>query len=141
MLNIIFYVVVGFFGFVILLVLLTILFGKRAEKKWDLEADFLDPSGKEIGELDIELKRYPEEQTDFQLNVKFSLRHDALRIGRRLEVMLRDETILRGQVKKASQIRLGNEHLVTDIKAPLVGDRCKVFCEGHEICRSELRKD
>ena len=111
------------------------------KKKWDLEADFLDPSGKEIGELDIELKPYPDEQTDFKLNVQFSLRHDALRIGRQLEVTLRDEKIMRGQVAKAGQIRLRNEHLVTDIKAPSVADSCKVFCEGREICRSELRKD
>ena len=33
MLNIIFYVVTGFFGFIILLILLAVLFGKRVEKK------------------------------------------------------------------------------------------------------------
>ena len=141
MLSIIFYIVGGFFGFIFLLIILTILFGKKVEKKWDLEADFLNDKGREIGEFDLELKRYPEEQTDFELVVKFFLRHDALLPGRKIEVSLRDETVMTGAVEKQGVIRLSKEHLVAEITNPAEGDICTVLCDGQEICRAVLRPD
>ena len=141
MLSFIFYVVGGFFGFIFLLLILAILFGNKVERKWDLEADFLNAKGREIGELDLELKRYPKEQTDFELVVKFFLRHDALLPGRTVEVTLNDEIVLTGKVDKQGVIRLSKEHLIAEITNPAEGDLCTVICDGQEISRAALRPD
>ena len=141
MLAIILYAVGGFFGFIFLLFILALIFGKKVEKKWELEADFINSLGKEIGEFEIELKRYPEEQTEFELCAELFLRHDSLRVGRTIEVLLADEPVMRGYVEKHGLIRLGKQNLSADIADPKAGQTCVVRCEGVELCRASLRAD
>lgn len=141
MLSIIFYAIGGFFGFIFLLFILALIFGKKVEKKWELEADFLNSAGKEIGEFEIELKRYPKEQTEFELNAKLFLRHDSLKTGRTIEVLLEGQLVMRGTVQKPGVIRLGNDDLMADITDPKAGLTCIVLCESVELCRAPLRHD
>ena len=68
------YGVFGFFGLIGLLIVVVMIFGKRIEKKWDYEADFRDESGKEFGELDVEMSRIEKDEPNFSLKAKFRMR-------------------------------------------------------------------
>lgn len=45
----------GMGGLFVLLVMLTLIFGKRVIKKWEFEAKFYDDKRQEVGEFDIEM--------------------------------------------------------------------------------------
>lgn len=141
MLNFVFYTIFGFFGLIFFIIVIGLIFGKKVDRKWEFEADFINERGREIGEFDIDLKRYPKEQTDYQLVAKMFLRHKSLRVGRKVDVLLDEQTVMHGVVSNEGSIRLGNEHLVAEITDPKAGQVCLVQCEGHELCRALLKPD
>ena len=79
--SIVVYILYGFFGFLLLLFILALLFGKRIKKKWEFEAEFRDDDGREFGEFDIEMSRIVKEEPDFSFKAKFKLRHESLEAG------------------------------------------------------------
>ena len=138
--SIITYLIFGFFGLIGLLFLLAIIFGKRVDKKWEYEAKFRDDKKKEIGEFDIELKRYEGEE-DYKLDAKFKLKHTALEIGKVVQVYLNEELVMQGNVTKKGKIYLREDSLVTQIDNPAAGQTCVVNYDGNEILCEALYKD
>ena len=135
------YVISAFFGFIFLLVLLTLIFGKRVEKMWEYEADFHDKNNREIGEFDIEMRKYANEKTGFQLDAKFKLRHPELQQGQIVKVYLNDELVMEGVVEKEGRIYLGNKHLKSKIEDPVAGQICRVMCSATELFSVPIHRD
>ncbi|MEM7410395.1 MAG: hypothetical protein AAF430_09195 [Myxococcota bacterium] len=144
--NFIVYGMFAFFGGIFALIVLAVLFGKRIERKWDYEADFRDERGREIGELDVELFRVIEDkraavQPDFQLKVKFVLRHPALTPGQGLVVRLAGEPIFEQTLSESGRVLLREDALCSQIKSPRVGDLVTVEVGGAELFSEPLRRD
>ncbi len=98
----------GLIGFIILLFVLAILFGKRIYKKWEFEANFYNDKNKEVGEFDIEMKKYAKEKGDYSLDANFRLKHTELMIGRVVQNFLEDVLVMEGVVEKKGRITLNN---------------------------------
>jgi hypothetical protein len=107
--SIVLYILYGFFGLILLLFVLAMLFGKRIKKKWEFEAEFRDAKGREFGEFDIEMSRVEKEEPDFSFKAEFKLRHESLEVGQRLQVYLDETLVMEGTVSAAGRIRLGQE--------------------------------
>lgn len=139
--DVLVYVVFGFVGFILLLFLLAIIFGKRVVKKWEYEANFYDEKKRELGEFDIELKKFAKEEGDFKLEAKFKLKHSALMQGRVVQVYLDDILVMEGIVEKEGRIYLKNEHLKSEVESPESGQICRVMCSSVELCSEAIKKD
>jgi hypothetical protein len=139
--NLLFYIGSGFIGFLVLLFFLALIFGKRVKKKWEFEANFYNDNKKEIGEFDIEMKKYAKEEGDFRLDAKFRLKHPELKPGRVVQVFLDDILVMEGVVKKEGRIILGNEYLKHEIKDAETGQMCRVTCSSIELFSEPLQKD
>ncbi len=135
------YLVSGFFGFIALLVLLALIFGKRVEKKWEYEADFHDKFHREIGEFDIELRKVEKEDIDFKLKAEFKLKHSELKQGQIVKVFLNDELVMEGSVIQEGRIFLNNDHLKSKIENPQEGQICRVMCSATELFAVPIHKD
>ena len=135
------YTFFGFLALIALLVVGTLLFCKRFEKRWEYEAKFRNDKGRELGEFDIKSSRIKGENTDFELRAKFVLRHDALSVGSVIEVFLENVLVMSGSVNEAGRIRLRNEHLKRDIDNPAAGQICAVRCGGIELFSEALYVD
>ena len=136
------YMMLGFVGFIGLLFVLAFLFGKRMVTKWDYEAEFTDASGREFGELDIELSRIEKEEPHFSLKAKFNMRHAAFQLHQTVRVYIDDVLLLEGMVKSAGRVRLTHEenlqNEITDAKA---GQMCRVVYGGRELFAEALLPD
>ena len=141
LLNLVTYAFGGFFALIGALFVLALLFGKRMETKWDLEADFRDERGREIGEFETECKRVVGEETDFTQRAKLELRHSALQVGQRVQVRLEDVPVMEGPVEEAGRIRLRDEHVCGEIKDPKAGQTCSVLLDGAELLSAPLERD
>ena len=128
----------GLLGLFVLLVLVVLIFGKRVRKQWEYEAEFRDASGREFGELDIEMSRIEQEEPDYTLKVSFRMRHETLRLHQTIQVTLDGVVILEGMVGEEGSIRLGNEHLQTHIDEPHAGQVCKVIRSGEALFSAEI---
>lgn len=135
------YIAVGFVGFIGLLFILALLFGKRVIKKWEYEANFYNEAGKEVGEFDIEMKKFAKEDGDFALEAKFRLKHSDLNQGNVVQVMLNDELVMEGVVEKEGRIYLKNQHLKSNIENPEAGQICRVTCSSVELFAEPLKVD
>lgn len=136
------YMAYGFVGFVGLLFVLALLFGKRMVRKWDYEAEFRDASGREFGELDVEMSRIEKEEPNFSLKATFKMRHPSLGLHQTVQVYIDDVLLLEGMVKSAGRIRLTHaENLQTEIADAEEGQMCRVVCGGSELFAEALRPD
>jgi len=135
------YSVFGFFGLIGLLIVVVMVFGKRIDKKWDYEADFRDESGKEFGELDVEMSRIEKDEQDYSLKAKFRMRHPSLKRLATVQVFLDDLLILEGMVEKDGRIRLGKQNLQNEITDPPDGQLCRVVCGGEELFSQVMEPD
>lgn len=131
------YMALGLFG----LIVLAVIFGKRMERRWDLEAKFRDDRGRELGEFDIELKRIVEEGAEWTLEASFRLKHVALEMGREVQVYLDQELVMKGRVEQAGKIRLNEGDLVSKLESPKAGQRCSVRVDDDELFAEELYND
>jgi len=139
--SIVVYILYGFFGFLLLLFLLAMLFGKRIKKKWEFEAEFRDGNGHEFGELDIEMSRIEKEEPDFSFKAKFKLRHESLESGQRVQVFLDDLLIMEGKVETAGRILLREDAVVNEATEATAGQICRVVYGGLEHFSQAIRPD
>ncbi len=133
--------VLGFVGLLGTLFVLAFLFGKRVEKQWEYEADFLDARGREIGEFDIESSRIVGEGSDYALRAKLVLRHPGLVAGAVVQVHLDAERVMEGVVEKPGRVRLGLDHLTSKLDSPRAGQVCSVRCGDQELVAEPLARD
>ena len=139
--SIVVYILYGFFGFLLLLFLLAMLFGKRIKKKWEFEAEFRDESGREFGEFDIEMSRIEKDEPDFTLKAKFKLRHESLDIGQRVQVYLDDILVMEGKVETEGRILLREDAVVIKATEARAGQVCRVVYGGLEQFSQAIRPD
>jgi hypothetical protein len=128
------YSALGFIG----LIAFVVLFGKRIETRWDFEAKFRDERGRELGEFDLELTRVAEEDSDWELETKFVLRHPALQPLAIVQVLLEGVVVLQGTVERRGHIRLDDRHRQIDIKSPAPGQICSVRVDDAELFAEPL---
>ena len=139
--SIIMYVLYGFFGFLLIIFVLALLFGKRIKKKWEYEADFRDAGGREFGEFDIELSRIEKEEPDFSFKAKFKLRHASLDAGQNVQVYLDDLLVMEGAVESAGRIYLKDAAIVNAVSEAREGQVCRVVYGGRERFAEPIRPD
>ena len=139
--SVVLYILFGFFGFLLLLFVLAVLFGKRIKKKWEFEAEFRGADGREFGEFDIELSRIEKEEPEFSFKAKFKLRHESLDAGQRVQVYLDELLVMEGQVTTAGRILLGKDAIVNEAAEATAGQLCRVVYGGLERFTQPLRPD
>lgn len=139
--SIVVYILYGFFGLILLLFVLAMLFGKRIRKKWEFEAEFRDDKGREFGEFDIEMSRVEKDEPEFSFKAEFKLRHESLEVGQRIQVYLDDTLVLEGTVSAAGRIRLGQEAVVTEVTDASAGQVCRVVYGGLERFAEPIKPD
>ena len=139
--SIVVYILYGFFGLILLLFVLAMLFGKRIKKKWEFEAEFRDEEGREFGEFDIEMSRVEKDEPEFSFKAEFKLRHESLEVGQRIQVYLDDTLVLEGTVSAAGRIRLGQEAVVTEVTDASAGQVCRVVYGGLERFAEPIKPD
>lgn len=137
--SIIKYFFIGLFGLVAIVVVITILFGKRVHKQWDYEAKFMNGRS-ELGEFDIESYRLEDEE-DYRLEVKCVLKDPRLQPGNRIEVYLDGQLVMTGMVEKAGRVYLGKDDLLGTLDNPAAGQVCEFKCEGETWYTSSLQVD
>ncbi|MEM1175611.1 MAG: hypothetical protein AAGI27_12440 [Pseudomonadota bacterium] len=133
--------VLVFVGFIGLLFVLALLFGKRKHKRWEYEAEFHDASGREYGEFDIELSRIEKEEADYTFKAAFKMRHERLTDGAEVQVLLDDIVVLKGTVKTAGRVRLGTVDIVTPLTEASQGQQATVLVNRFAIATAELVPD
>jgi len=139
--SIVIYILFGFFGFLLLLFVLAVLFGKRIRKKWEFEAEFRDADGREFGEFDIEMSRIEKEEPDFSFKAKFKLRHESLEAGQRVQVYLDSLLVMEGQVATTGRILLGRDAIVNEAVEAATGQVCRVVYGGLEQFSQPIEPD
>ena len=103
-----------------------------------MKQTFITTRHKEIGEFDIEMKKYAKEEGDFSLDANFRLKHSELMIGRVVQIFLEDELVMEGIVEKEGRITLNNKHLKSEINDPHEGQVCRVMCSSVELFSEKL---
>jgi len=139
--SIVVYLLYGFFGFLLLLFILALLFGKRIKKEWEFEAEFRDDGGSEFGEFDIEMSRIVKEEPDFSFKAKFKLRHESLETGQRVQVYLDDLLVMEGKVETEGRILLREVAVVNEATEASAGQVCRVVYGGLERFSQAIRPD
>lgn len=139
--SIFLYLFYGFIALIAVLIFVAVVFGKRVIRKWEYEAEFRNDAGREFGELELKMSKIEKEEPDFSLKAEFWLRHDLLQPHQTVRVYLDELLLMEGMVSDAGRIRLGNDHLQTEIDEPGAGQTCRVECGGTEIARAELMPD
>ena len=139
--SIVMYLLFGFFGLLLLLFILALLFGKRVRKLWDFEADFRNAAGREFGEFEIEKSRIDKEEPEFTFKASFKMRHESLAAGETVQIFLEDLLVMQGNVADAGRIYLGNESVVNEVEEAREGQVCRVLCGGQERFSAPLRPD
>ncbi len=128
-------VVAGFIG----LIVFAVLFGKKVESRYDLEAEFLDDDGKEIAEFDIKLWRYAKEAGNFQLKASFTWKDSQLSVGDKVQVFLQDLLVMEGIVEKATEIKLFKQHIKNTPDNAKQGNECRVLVNGNQrLCQAMI---
>lgn len=135
------YLLLGFFGLVVLLVVITILFGKRVIKKWEIEAEFRDADGKEFGEFEIELSRIDKKEPDYTLKAKFHMRHPALTQHATVQVYVEDTLVFERRVEKEGRLHVMRSELVNPVGNDALGKTCRVVVGSTEIASAEFHPD
>lgn len=141
LLSIVMYVVLGLLGLTVLLVIVTLVFGKRVTKKWEYEAHFRDTRGRKIGKFEIKLSMVEKEESDFSLKVKFYLRHDSLAPHDTVRVFLNDLLVLEGMVSDGGRIRLDDTNVRNKVARPDAGHICRVECGGAQLAAEPVHAD
>lgn len=139
--DIIKYTFFGFFGLILLLVVIAVLFGKRVRKKWEYEADFRDANGREFGEFEIELSRIDKEEPDYTLKAKFRMRHASLKQHTTVQVYVDETLVFEQMVETEGRMYAQRAKLVNPVDRVSEGQRCRVVVGGTEIASAEFHPD
>ncbi len=135
------YMVLGFFGVLALLIVVTLLFGKRVRKRWEFEAEFRDTGGREFGEFELELSKVEKDEPEYSFKATFRMRHESLEEGALVHVYLDDLLVMQGNVEKAGRIYLRKSAIRNQVTNPEVGQVCRVVWGGIEQFRAPIRPD
>ena len=135
------YILYGFFGFLLLLFILALLFGKRIKKQWEYEAEFRDDSGREFGEFDIELSQIQKDEQEPTFKAEFRLKHASLEAGQRVEVYVDDVLVMAGNTEVEGRIYLETDAVVTPLAQASAGQICRVVYGGQERFTEPLKPD
>ncbi len=131
----------GFFGLLLLLIVLVLLFGKRIRKKWEFEADFRDADGREFGEFEIELSQIDKEEPDYTLKAKFRMRHPSLIQHATVRVYVEDTLVFEKMVETEGRMYVQRAQLVNPVERVSAGQICRVVVGGTEIASAEFHPD
>ncbi len=135
------YLITGFFGLIMLLVILGAFFGKRISKKWEFEADFRDENGREFGEFEIELSHVDKEESDYTLKAQFQMRHPALLQHATVQVYVENTLVFEQMVETEGRMYVQRAPLVNRIEQVSAGQICRVMVGSTEIASAEFRSD
>ena len=135
------YLMFGFVGLIVLIVVIAVLFGKRIKKQWEYEADFRDASGREFGEFEIELSRIEKEEPDYTLKAKLKIRHASLRPQQVLQVYIDDLLVVEETVQKPGRIYARTKNLLNPVESVQAGQRCRVVSNGATLFEAEFHLD
>lgn len=135
------YAFFGLFALVLLLVVITLLFGKRIRKRWEFEAKFRDIGGREFGEFDFEMSKIEKEKVEHSFKARFRMRHESLCKGQLVQVYLEDLLVMRGTVTKSGRIYLRDSAVVSTVREPEPGHVCRVVWGGIEQFRAPIKAD
>ena len=143
LLDIIKYFFLGFFGLVIVIIILTIIFGDQVENKWRFKALFNDEDGNQIGRFRITLFNFVKKKDKpDQLKMKLKLRHPQLMTGALVKVYIEERLYYEHPVTKKGKVSFGKVMDVADFKGvlhePVLGQLCKVKCSGFVIASADL---
>ena len=143
LLDIIKYFFLGFFGLVIVIIILTIIFGDQIENRWRFKALFHDENNNEIGRFRITLFGYVKKKDKpDRLKIKLRLKHPQLIPGAMVKVYIEDNLYYEHPVTKKGKVSFGQEMDKNDFKGilrqPVLGEQCKVKCSGFIIASAEL---
>jgi hypothetical protein len=137
--SVVWYLLYGFFGLLLLLFVLAALFGKRRRRT--VEAGFRDLGGQEFGRFELEWSRLAKAESGYACKAKFSLRHDSLEKGQQVEVYLGDTLVLRGEAGRNGRIQLRDKAVISEAGDPGQGQVCRVVWGGIEQFRAPVRPD
>lgn len=142
LLDIIKYFFLGFFGLVIVIIILTIIFGDQIENRWRFKALFKDENNNEIGRFRITLFGYVKKNKQYQLKIKLKLQHPQLIPGAIVKVYIEDRLFFESSVTKKGKVSFGRNLDKSDFKGvlqkPELGQLCKVKCSGFILASAEL---
>lgn len=139
--DVIMYSVFGVLALLAVLVVVTLVFGKRVRKQWEFEAEFRDANGREFGEFDIECSRIEKVEPDYTVKANLELKDAALTPGEAVRVFIDDTPVLEGTVTAAGYIRLKQEGLLPAAYSVRAGQRCIIAIGGREAYSEVLRPD
>ena len=139
--DVIQYSVLGVFALLVVLVVVSLVFGKRVRKQWEFEAEFRDARGREFGEFEIECSRIEKVEPDYTVKAKLELRDEALTPGEAVRVFIDDAPVLEGNVTAAGHIRLRQEGLLPAAFDVRAGQRCIIAIGGREAYSEILQPD
>ena len=133
--------VLGFFGLIVVVVVLALIFGKRIRKQWEYEATFRDGGGREFAEFEVEKSRIEKVEADYAVKPKLWMRHPSLAAGQTVRVFVNDVLVLEGRVETAGRIRLGRDHVVNRPESFAAGQACRVELASGEQFTAPLKPD
>lgn len=135
----------GVFAFLGLLlvggIILVILFGESIEKKWELEAKFRNPAGKEFGEFELSVEKKTKTETSFTMEIEFDMKHVELKPGSDITVQVEDQIFVESKVDTEGRIRFRKKVPEESFAKPEVGQMCKVLCNGTLLAEAPLQPD
>jgi hypothetical protein len=139
--SLVVYLLYGFFGLLLLLFILAIVFGKRIKKLWEYEAEFRDAGGREFGEFDFEKSRIVKDESEYSFKAEFKMRHESLEAGQRVQVFLDDLLVMEGTADRTGRILLGKDAIVNEVEEPRKGQTCRVLYGGLERFTAPVKPD
>ena len=139
--NVVKYGALGFFGLIVLLIVVAAFFGKRIIKKWEIEAEFRDADGREFGEFEVELSRIDKKEPDYTLKAKFHMRHPALTRHATVQVYIEDTLVFEQRVEKEGRLHVMRSELVNPVGNDALGKTCRVVVGSTEIASAEFHPD
>ncbi len=139
--SVVLYILYGFFGFLLLLFVLALLFGKRVKKQWEFEAEFRNDAGREFGEFDVELSQILKEEPAPTFKAKFKMSHPSLEVGQRVEIYVDDVLVMAGNAEVVGRVVLRQDAIVNQLAQPEEGQVCRVVYGGQERFSAALRPD
>jgi len=88
--DIIKYFFLGFFGLVIVIIILTIVFGDQIKNKGHYQASFFDGENNATGRFRAIIYRYTKKDKPEQLKIKFSLKHPQIVSGAMVKIYIEE---------------------------------------------------
>jgi len=131
----------GVFGFLLLLVVLALLLGRRIRKRREFEAEFRTIGGHEFGEFDLEMSKIDKDGAEYSLKAKFRMRHESLEKGQLVQIYLGDMLVMQGNVTSPGRIFLRDRAVVAAVPDPEAGQVCRVVWGGIEQFRAPIKPD